>query len=187
MNKLKKSQILILSVVAALLLIAPLLSSSSRPTYLYFFLNFIILSLGAEAGLGSVFTRSSYATAKPVTTTQEAKRIVESKDDPKQVSPTAGSEKKGKKIVDKYVSEKKINVGSIKAERVSLFFIGNGETQPEGVNRQDLEEEEEDVGVLSGPELFAKSETFIVNFYQQLNMQRGESWNKSQGFHRKAF
>ncbi|KAE8691126.1 Detected protein of unknown function [Hibiscus syriacus] len=62
MNKFKKSQILILSVVAALL------SSSSRPTYLYLVLNLVILSLGAEAGLGSLFTRPSYAAAKPVKT-----------------------------------------------------------------------------------------------------------------------
>ncbi|KAE8680234.1 Detected protein of unknown function [Hibiscus syriacus] len=139
MNKLKKSQTLVLSVVAALLFIAPLLSSSSRPTYLYFVLNLVILSLGAEASLGSVFTRPSDVAAK-VSTTQAAKGTVESKDDPKKISPTAVSENKGKKIVDKSVVEKKIDFGSIKAERVSLFFIENGETDPEAVNRQDLEE-----------------------------------------------
>ncbi|GMJ10356.1 hypothetical protein HRI_004704800 [Hibiscus trionum] len=181
MNKFKKSQILILSVVAALLFITPLLSSSLRPTYLYFVLNLVIISLGAEAGLGSVFSGPSYAAAKPVT----------SQYDPKQVAPTASSEKK---VVDKSVSEKKINVGSIKADKLkkypstpTLFFIG--ETEPEPVNREELEEEEEgDVGVLSGPELFAKAETFIGNFYQQLSMQREESWKKiNHGFYQKTF
>ncbi|KAL4269863.1 hypothetical protein GQ457_01G006550 [Hibiscus cannabinus] len=195
MNKFKKSQLLILSVVAALLFIAPLLSSSLRPTFLYFVLNLVIISLGAEAGLGSVFSRPSYVAAKPVTT-EVAKGSVESKDDSKQVAPTAGGEKKGKRVVEKSVSEKKINVGSIKANRVkkcpstpSLFFIGNGETEPEGVTGEELEEEEEggDVGVLSGAELFAKAETFIGNFYQQLNMQREESWKKIHGFYQKAF
>ncbi|KAK8706011.1 hypothetical protein V6N13_049593 [Hibiscus sabdariffa] len=186
MNKFKKSQILILSVVAALLFVAPLLSSSLRPTYLYFVLNLVIISLGAEAGLGSVFTTPSYAAAKPVTT----------QDDPKQVDPTASSEKKGKKVVEKSVSEKRINVGSIKADKLkkcpstpSLFFIGNEETEHEAVNRDELEDEKEegDVGVLSGPELFAKAEIFIGNFYQQLSMQREESWNKNNGFYQKAF
>ncbi|KAK8622938.1 hypothetical protein V6N13_117835 [Hibiscus sabdariffa] len=195
MNKFMKSQLLILSVVAALLFIAPLLSSSLRPTFLYFVLNLVIISLGAEVGLGSVFSNSrpSYVAARPVTT-NVAKGSVESKDDSKQVAPTAGGEKKGKRVVEKSVSEKKINVGSVKANRVkkcpstpSLFFIGNGETEPEGVTGEELEEEEEDVGVLSGAELFAKAETFIGNFYQQLNMQREESWKKIHGFYQKAF
>ncbi|GMJ05069.1 hypothetical protein HRI_004176100 [Hibiscus trionum] len=184
MNKFKKSQLLILSVVAALLFIAPLLSSSLRPTFLYFVLNLVIISLGAEAGLGSVFSR-------PVNT-EEAKGSFE---DSKQVAPTAGGENKGKKVVEKSVSEKKINVGLIKVNKVkkcpstpSLFFIGNGETEPEAVTGDELEEEEEgDGGVLSGAELFAKAETFIGNFYQQLNMQREESWKKIHGFYQKAF
>ncbi|KAK8648603.1 hypothetical protein V6N13_129352 [Hibiscus sabdariffa] len=183
MNKFKKSQILILSVVAALLFVAPLLSSSLRPTYLYFVLNLVIISLGAEAGFGSVFATPSYAAAKPVTT----------QDDPKQVAPTASCEKKGKKVVEKSV----FNVGSIKADTLkkcpstpSLFFIGNGETEHEAVNQHELEEEEEeggDVGVLSGPELFAKAEIFIGNFYQQLSMQREESWKNNNGFYQKTF
>ncbi|KAK8602845.1 hypothetical protein V6N13_085047 [Hibiscus sabdariffa] len=192
MYKFKKSQLLILSVVAALLFVAPLLSSSLRPTFLYFVLNLVIISLGAEAGLGSVFSRPSYVAAKPVTT-EVAKGSVESKDDSKQVAPTAADEKKGKKVVVKSVSEKKINVGSVKANKVkkcpstpSLFFIGNGETELEAVTGEELEEEE-DVGVLSGAELFAKAETFIGNFYQQLNMQREESWRKIHGFYQKAF
>ncbi|KAK5844786.1 uncharacterized protein LOC108482620 [Gossypium arboreum] len=193
MNKFKKSQILTLSIVAALLFIAPLLSSSLRPTYLYFILNLLIISLGAEAGLGSVLSRPSYAAARPVTT-QEAKGSIESTD---VAAPTASTEKKGNKVVEKSVSEKKIIVGSIKADKVkkcpstpSLFFIGSGETETGAVNREELEMEEEeegDVGGLSGPELFTKAEIFIGNFYKQLKMQREESWKKIHGFYQKTF
>ncbi|MFQ6645845.1 hypothetical protein Gotur_020514 [Gossypium turneri] len=189
MNKFKKSQILTLSIVAALLFITPLLSSSLRPTYLYFILNLLIISLGAEAGLGSVFSRPSYAAARP-DTTQEVKGSVESTD---VAAPTASTEKKGNKVVEKSVSEKKIIVGSIKVDKVkkcpstpSLFFIGSGETEAEAVNREELEMEEEeegDVGGLSGPELFTKAEIFIGNFYKQLKMQREESWKKIHGFY----
>ncbi|MBA0759326.1 hypothetical protein Gotri_022232 [Gossypium trilobum] len=193
MNKFKKSQILTLSIVAALLFIAPLLSSSLRPTYLYFILNLLIISLGAEAGLGSVFSSPSYAAARP-DTTQEVKGNVESTD---VAAPTAGTEKKGNKVVEKSVSEKKIIVGSIKVDKVkkcpstpSLFFIGSGETEAEAVNGEELEMEEEEeggVGGLSGPELFTKAEIFIGNFYKQLKMQREESWKKIHGFYQKAF
>ncbi|TYH30403.1 hypothetical protein ES288_A01G092200v1 [Gossypium darwinii] len=95
------------------------------------------------------------------------------------------------------LSEKKIIVGSIKADKVkecpstpSLFFIGSGETETGAVNREELEMEEEeegDVGVLSGPELFTKAEIFIGNFYKQLKMQREESWKKIHGFYQKTF
>ncbi|MBA0550207.1 hypothetical protein Golob_021174 [Gossypium lobatum] len=193
MNKFKKSQILTLSIVAALLFIVPLLSSSLRPTYLYFILNLLIISLGADAGLGSVFSRPSYAVASP-DTTQEVKGSLESTD---VAAPTASTEKKGNKVVEKSVSEKKIIVGSIKVDKVkkcpstpSLFFIGSGETEAEAVNREELEMEEEeegDVGGLSGPELFTKAEIFIGNFYKQLKMQREESWKKIHGFYQKAF
>ncbi|MBA0863701.1 hypothetical protein Goshw_024653 [Gossypium schwendimanii] len=193
MNKFKKSQILTLSIVAALLFIVPLLSSSLRPTYLYFILNLLIISLGADAGLGSVFSRPSYAVASP-DTTQEVKGSVESTD---VTAPTVSTEKKGNKVVEKSVSEKKIIVGSIKVDKVkkcpstpSLFFIGSGETEAEAVNREELEMEEEeegDVGGLSGPELFTKAEIFIGNFYKQLKMQREESWKKIHGFYQKAF
>ncbi|XVF03805.1 hypothetical protein REPUB_Repub05bG0024500 [Reevesia pubescens] len=188
MNKFKKSQILILSLVATLLFIAPLLSSSLRPTYLYFVLNLLIIALGAEAGLLSAFSRPAYVAAKPVTT-QETK-AAESKDDQKQVAPTSNEEKKAK-VVEKSASEK-IAGTMIKVDKVkkcpstpSLFFIGSGETETVEVvdEEHDQEEEEEVVGGLSGQELFAKAETFIGNFYKQLKMQREESWKKIHGFY----
>ncbi|XVF33957.1 hypothetical protein REPUB_Repub18cG0015900 [Reevesia pubescens] len=191
MNKFKKSQILILSVVAALLLIAPLLSSSLRPTYLYFVLNLLIIALGTEAGLLSVFSRPAYVAAKPVTIL-EAKAVESNKDDQNHVAPTS-NEKKAK--VDEKSASEKI-VGSIKVNKVkkcpstpSLFFIGSGETEAElAVDEEHEEEEEEEVvGRLSWPELFVKAETFIGNFYKQLKMQRDESWKKIHGFYQKAF
>ncbi|PPR99677.1 hypothetical protein GOBAR_AA20985 [Gossypium barbadense] len=157
MNKFKKSQILTLSTVAALLFIAPLLSSSLRPTYLYFILNLLIISLGAEAGLGSVLSRPSYAAARP-DTTQEAKGSIESTD---VAAPTASTEKKGSGETE---------TGAVNREELEME-----------------EEEEGDVGVLSGPELFTKAEIFIGNFYKQLKMQREESWKKIHGFYQKTF
>ncbi|XVF70734.1 hypothetical protein PTKIN_Ptkin11bG0186400 [Pterospermum kingtungense] len=190
MNKFERSQILILSLVAALLFIAPLLSSSLRPIYLYFVLNLLIIALGAEAGLLSVFSRPAHVAAKPVTT-QEA-----NKDDPKQVDP-ASSEMKAE-VVEKSASEKVVIGTVIKVDRVkkcpstpSLFFIGSGETEAEAVveeHEEEEEEEEEEVdGGLSGPELFTKAESFIGNFYKQLKMQREESWKRIHGSYYKAF
>ncbi|OMP04365.1 hypothetical protein COLO4_09703 [Corchorus olitorius] len=199
MNKFKKSQILILSLVAALLFIAPLLSSSLRPTYLYFVLNLLIIALGAEAGLLSVFSRPSYvAAAKPVTTTQEIKagEIISNNNnkehDQKQVSPSS-NEKKKVKVIEKSASEKISAGSSIKVEKVkkcpstpSLFFIGSAEEHEED-KEEEKEEEERDLGELSGSELFTKAETFIGNFYKQLKMQREESWKRIHGFYQKAF
>ncbi|OMO83526.1 hypothetical protein CCACVL1_11358 [Corchorus capsularis] len=202
MNKFKRSQILILSLVAALLFIAPLLSSSLRPTYLYFVLNLLIIALGAEAGLLSVFSRPSYvAAAKPVTTTtQEAKagEIISNNNkeyDQKQVSSPSSNEKKVVKVIEKSVSEKISAGSSIKVvEKVkkcpstpSLFFIGSAEEHEEDKEEQKEEEEERDLGELSGSELFTKAETFIGNFYKQLKMQREESWKRIHGFYQKAF
>ncbi|KAK6230218.1 hypothetical protein QUC31_001736 [Theobroma cacao] len=188
MNKFKKSQVLILSLVAALLFMAPLLSSSLRPTYLYFVLNLLIIALGAEAGLLSVFSRPAYVAAKPVTA-QETKAVESSKDDQKLVAPANNEEKA--KVVEKSASEK--IVGTVKVDKVkkcpstpSLFFIGSGEAESEAVD-EEHEEEEEEVGGLSGPELFAKAEIFIGNFYKQLKMQREESWKRIHGFYQKAF
>ncbi|XVE80427.1 hypothetical protein DITRI_Ditri14bG0138700 [Diplodiscus trichospermus] len=193
MNKFKKSQILTLSLLAALLSIAPLLSSSLRPTYLYFVLNLLIIALGAEAGLLSVFSRPAYVAAKPVTT-QESKSVESKKDDQKQVAPPS-IEKKAK-AVEKSASEKTVGT-VIKVDKVkkcpstpSIFFIGSGEITEaaEAVDEEhDQEEEKEVVEGLSGQELFAKAETFIGNFYKQLKMQREESWKRIHGFYQKAF
>ncbi|GLU23742.1 hypothetical protein SLE2022_397240 [Rubroshorea leprosula] len=188
MNKFKKSQILMLSLLAALLLIAPLLSSSLRPTYLYFVLNFLIISLGVEAGLLSFFSRpleDNRKAFKPIAT-KESSTL--EPDDKKQVASLECSVKKDK-VVEKSASEK-IPV-AVKVEKVkkcpsmpSLFFIGGGEADAEDVAEEYEEEEEDKHG---GQELFAKAETFIGNFYKQLKMQREESWKRIHGFYQKAF
>ncbi|KAI4388200.1 hypothetical protein MLD38_000553 [Melastoma candidum] len=65
MDKLNKSHVLILALLAALLLVTPLLSSNLRPTYLYFITNILIISLGAEAGLLSFFSNSPHSKRLP--------------------------------------------------------------------------------------------------------------------------
>ncbi|XP_057434141.1 uncharacterized protein LOC130726839 [Lotus japonicus] len=81
MNKIQKSQVLVLFVLV-LLVITPFLPSSLRPTFLYFILNFTIIALGAEAGLLSVFSSSlehrneseSSSEKKEASTTEHVKK-----------------------------------------------------------------------------------------------------------------
>ncbi|KAJ9153818.1 hypothetical protein P3X46_027219 [Hevea brasiliensis] len=177
MSKFNKSQILMLSLLVALLFVTPLLSSSLRPKYLYFILNLLIIALGAEAGLlAAAFSKPledkkhvDPVSTKPQVTAPEAPSYPEAK-----AGLLAFSENKNK-VVEKSASEK--IVSSVKVEKVkkcpsmtSLFFIGGGETEVEDVAAEEEEEgEEEGVGGLSGQELFTKAETFIGNFYKQLN------------------
>ncbi|KAJ8534430.1 hypothetical protein K7X08_016158 [Anisodus acutangulus] len=51
MEMIKISQVLKLLLIASLLIVTPLLSTSLRTTYLYFIVHLLIISLGAEAGL----------------------------------------------------------------------------------------------------------------------------------------
>ncbi|KAJ9182625.1 hypothetical protein P3X46_006600 [Hevea brasiliensis] len=195
MSKFKKSQIVMLSLLVALLFVTPLLSSSLRPKYLYFIINLLIIALGAEAGLlSAVFSNpledkkhAVPVSIKPQVTASEASSSPGAKE-----GGPACSEKKAT-VVEKSASEK--IVSSAKVEKVkecpsspSLFFIGGGETEVEDVaNEEQEEEKEEEVGGLSGQELFTKAETFIGNFYKQLKMQREESWKRIHGFYQKAF
>jgi hypothetical protein len=189
MSKFKKSQILILSLLAVLLSMTPLLSSSVRSTYLYFVINILIIALGAEAGLLSCFPKPSEDKKHPPAVSPEASA------DEKSVDP-ATTEKKAK-VVEKSASEK--IVGAVKMDKVkkcpsmpSLFFIGGGETdQAENVADDDQEyyddHEEAEEEVSDEQELFTKAETFIGNFYKQLKMQREESWKRIHGLYQKAF
>ncbi|KAF6173240.1 hypothetical protein GIB67_026935 [Kingdonia uniflora] len=74
--------------------------------------------------------------------------------------------------------------------RPSLFFIGGNETMEEIVEfKGDLyedSEEVEEIRDLSGQELFMKAEMFIENFYNQLKIQREESWKRIHGFYQKS-
>ncbi|KAJ6333253.1 hypothetical protein OIU77_009172 [Salix suchowensis] len=196
MSKLKRSQILVLSLLAALLVVTPLIPSSLRPKYLYFIFNLLIIALGAEAGLISA------AFSKPVVplTTKPARSSVTAPPDHQASTADQADEAPAKaKVFVKSASE---NYGStvIRVDRIvkkcpslpSLFFIGGGDHGAEAAEdvRGGHEEEEEgegEVGGISGQELYTKAETFIGNFYKQLKMQREESWKKIHGFYHKAF
>ncbi|KAK7860408.1 hypothetical protein CFP56_039784 [Quercus suber] len=205
MNKFKRSQVVMLFLLAVLLIITPLLSSSLRPTYLYFIINILIIALGAEAGLLSSFSKPSedrkqtvLAAPKPLASSEVSpdNGVVRTTNIDKVVAP-ASTEKKAK-VVEKSASEK--FVGSVKIDKVtkcpsmpSLFFIGGGESEAEDVAEEAYAEEEvkgeekDGEEEVSGQELFTKAETFIGNFYKQLKMQREDSWKRIHGFSQKAF
>lgn len=161
MNKFKKSQVLVLCVLLVLLVITPYLPSSLRPTYLYFIINFLIMSLCAEAGLLSVFPRPLEDKKQPASVmaseASSEKRV--SKDDEK----SGGSE--GRKVE--------------MMQKGSLLLI---EGEDEEVMMDEEDEAEEEIGGVNGQELFAKAEAFIGNFYKQLKMQSEESWIYQKGF-----
>lgn len=189
----KKSQILMLSLLASLLIITPLLSSSLRPTYLYFVFNILIIALGAEAGL------LSSGPSKPPEDHKNAQGASTDDEATKAGASPPNSEIKKVKAVEKSVSEK--ISGAVKVNKLkkcpstpSLFFIGSGETETADDHQvlgdglyEEKEAEEEEVGGLSGQELFTKAEMFIGNFYKQLKMQREDSWKRIDGFYQKAF
>lgn len=212
MNKYKKCEILILFLIASLLLITPFLPSSSRPTYLYFIFNVLIIALGAEAGLLSVFSKPppenitnnqhyssslSQSITKPVmVTTQDQESSV-------------GNNKTRVIAVEKSASEKFASVKMVDdednklkkcASMPSIFFIGD-EDDPQNEVEEEVVVDDVDGGdggdgddlevvdekVLSGQELFTKAENFIGNFYLQLKMQREESWKKIHGLYQTAY
>ncbi|ONI13413.1 hypothetical protein PRUPE_4G220200 [Prunus persica] len=209
MNTFEKSQILLLSLLAILLTIAPLLSSSLRTPYLYIITNLVIVALGAQAGLLSASSKPSdhdkkegtiSAAHKPVIAPELAyssdKWFLAHNDEDQRVASKCAQEKPKVVELEKSLSEK--IVGSVKMESVkkcpsmpSLFFIGDGEADQgdldEVTDYNHEVEEEEEIVELSGPELFAKAETLIGNFYKQLKMQREESWKKIHGSYQKAF
>lgn len=203
----KKFQILKLSLIVALIFMTPLLSTSQRPTYIYFIINLLIIALGAEAGLLSSFFSKPPSEDKKTTTfvvnpkagviSSEAASPVE-KEGPGNTMDdvtTSGFSDKRPKVVEKSASEKKAKVGpvemNLKVKKCpsspSLFFIGGGETETDEVSEDEHEEEGEEFGGLNGQELFTRAEIFIGNFYKQLKMQREDSWKKIHGFYHKAF
>ncbi|KAK3199792.1 hypothetical protein Dsin_023207 [Dipteronia sinensis] len=167
-NKFNKSQFLLLSLLAALLVITPLLSSSLRPTYLYFIINLLIITLSAEAGLLSVFSKppeekikkySSFSSLsvyskKPAMVTQESSSHEANNNNKKKVVLSASplsDQKKVTRVVEKSASEK-IASGVVKVvDKVkkcpsmpSLFFIGGGETELPEDQEIDLAHEDDD-------------------------------------------
>ncbi|XP_027344014.1 uncharacterized protein LOC113856414 [Abrus precatorius] len=181
MNKFKKSQVLVLFVLLVLLVIIPSLPSSLRPTYLYFITNFLIIALGAEAGLLSVF-------AKPLEDKKQSSSVTIKPVMPSEASPEKREASNSITTCVSVVSDHAENCASdsgvcvTKVDKVqkgpsvpSLFFIGSGEAEEDVMIEEELEAEE-DIGGINGQELFAKAEAFIRNFYKQLKMQREESW-----------
>ncbi|KAG2682349.1 hypothetical protein I3760_11G187200 [Carya illinoinensis] len=204
MSKFKKSQILMLTLLAVLLIITPLFSSSLRPTYRYFvIINILIIAVGAEAGVlsSSLFKPSedqkhpaSHAAPKPLVSSEVSpdKGGLKNTNDSSLVAPEITVKKV--KVIEKSASEK--IAGPVKMDKVkkcpsmpSLFFIGGGESEAEAVEEEYYYEEEEEAEEEedSEKELFTKAETFIRNFYKQLKMQREESWKRIHGFYHKAF
>lgn len=167
MKKCEKSQILMLSLIAILLIITPLLSSSVRTTYLYIITNLLIIALGAQAGLLRAFSKPldhdkknpvSVPYQKPLLVPSEltsSEKCVVAQNDEDQRVASECSEKKGtNKVVGKTKSQK--ITGTVKMETVkkcpsmpSLFFIGGGdenenETETEGGHGHEYELEVED-------------------------------------------
>ncbi|XP_047169556.1 uncharacterized protein LOC124838082 [Vigna umbellata] len=172
MNKFKKSQVLVLCVLVVLLVITPYLPSSLRSTYLYFIINFLIMSLCAEAGLLSVFPR-------PLEDKKQAASVMASEASSEKregSNSTPFSEDDEKSASERVVCGRKVEMMQKCAPMGSLFLIeGDEEVEEE-------DEAEEEIGGVNGQELFAKAEAFIGNFYKQLKMQSEESWIYQKAF-----
>ncbi|KAL5101284.1 hypothetical protein RYX36_005611 [Vicia faba] len=190
MNKIDKSQLIVLSFLAFLLVITPFLPSSLRPSYLYLIFNILIIALAVQAGFLSAFSDHSEDKKHHVSVCSKQKHTMQ---EPKEKEATTtninsanfiSEEQKVKKpkVVQKSSSKKKVVcVGESKVDKVkkcpskpSLFYIEDGEEDSEVKNNEEVEVEDEICGV-NGQELFAKAEAFIGNFYKQLKMQREES------------
>ncbi|KAJ6728337.1 hypothetical protein OIU74_006393 [Salix koriyanagi] len=199
MSKLKRSQILVLSLLAALLIVTPLIPSSLRPKYLYFIFNLLIIALGAEAGLISA------AFSKPVVplTTKPARSSVTAPPDHQASTADQADEAPAKaKVFEKSASE---NYGStvIRVDRIvkkcpslpSLFFIGGGDHGAEAVEDVRGGHEEEEGGRRSWWNKWArvihKSRDIHWQLLQAAEDAKGrvleeDSWVLSQGFLRAA-
>ncbi|KAK4278399.1 hypothetical protein QN277_016252 [Acacia crassicarpa] len=161
MDKFKKSQVLVLIILAFLLLITHFLPSSMRPPFLYFIFNLLIISLGAEAGLLSSSASSTplHENTSPSLVAQQL--VIMPHEAISEVKKASTPEPTEKKVIHVTVT------------KPSLFFIAREETEEEE------EQEEESEGVVNEQEdLCAKAEAFIGNFYTQLKIQREESWKK---------
>ncbi|CAL5190637.1 unnamed protein product [Lathyrus oleraceus] len=186
MNKVDKSQVIVLSFLAFLLVITHFLPSSLRPSYLYLIFNILIIALAAQAGLLSAFSEPSEDTKHHLFVSSNQKHYAMQESEEKEASNikhansvTEEQKVKKPKVVEKSASEKKIGfVGESKVDKVkkcpsmpSIFYIEDGEDVFEVNKNEEVEVEDEICGV-NGQELFAKAEAFIGNFYKQLKMQR---------------
>ncbi|WVY89219.1 hypothetical protein V8G54_034733 [Vigna mungo] len=179
MKTFNKFEVVMLFVLALLLGITPLLPSSLRPTFLYFIFNVLIIALGAEAGLLSVFSKPLEDTKQHVSVTlpevYEPQEEKEEKEEAFNITGGSGasdhSEMKAKvvEVLAFDASDEKIVVGVSEVDEVkncssmrNLLIIGGGEN----------EQIDEEIETANEQELFAKAEAFIGNFYKQLKMQK---------------
>lgn len=185
MEKFQNSQVLKLLLIAALLIVTPLLSASLRSKYLYLIANILIVAVGAEAGLLSFFFTSpennkrSSSPLKPHAIISELSRDHEEATAADQCSNNGIAKRWSEKIVGEEMIQKSPSTPSI-------FFIDSIEDQ--AVEEAGDDDEGEEVGEVScDQELFQKAEMFIGDFYKQLKMQREESWKKLHDIYHKAF
>ncbi|PHU04059.1 hypothetical protein BC332_24881 [Capsicum chinense] len=187
MDMIKISQVLkLLLIIAALLIITPLLSTSLRTTYLYFIVHLLIISLGAEAGLISFFSKSPHDKKLPSTNsivTQKQHNMITPGNSEHQETDLKAkydhiaslerellftTESNTSKVVEKCASEKIIAVAK-EHEQVaqakkchsmpSLFFLGvTGEeiNEVEEILKEEKYTEREEVG----DQLISKQELF---------------------------
>ncbi|KAG6525249.1 uncharacterized protein LOC122048545 [Zingiber officinale] len=178
MEKLARSQVAKGLLLLILVLVIPFLSSSLRRFYLYILLNILIVVLCVEAGFLKAISRHheekiSYGNATGAPMAGEAIAKLAKK------SPVL----KASKVAPRAQSLKRCS------SRPSLFFIGGFEGSEKRVHATKQEEkvEVEIRDIISKQELFTKAEAFIGNFYEQLKMQREESWKKIHELYHKTF
>ncbi|CAI9784129.1 unnamed protein product [Fraxinus pennsylvanica] len=180
MEKMKKSQILKLFLISALCIITPLLSTSFRPKYLYFIVNILIIAVGAESGLASFFLKAPENKERAEKSTTTSNDVTNSIDQTTNKSVRVFKKSSSEKIADT------VKVLEKSPPTQGLFFIEEADEE-DCIEEDDVDDEGEEVGVLSGQELYHKAETFIGDFYNQLKMQRDESMQKLHGIYQKAF
>ncbi|CAK8538835.1 unnamed protein product [Lathyrus sativus] len=180
MNKVDKSQVIVLSFLAFLLVITHFLPSSLRPSYLYLIFNIIIIALAAQAGLLSAFSEPSEDRKHHVSMSSTQKHAMQESQDKEDLAINSANSVSEEQIVKKPKMVEKSAFGESKVDKVkkcpsmpSLFYIEDEEDDLEVNKHEEVKVEDEICGV-NGQELFAKAEAFIGNFYKQLKMQREE-------------
>ncbi|CAN1339908.1 hypothetical protein LINPERPRIM_LOCUS38670 [Linum perenne] len=186
MMKNRKTQMMMLLIMAALLFVAPQVSISLRPKYLYLLFNFLIIALVAESGLlpslSTSFSHHNDTTTSnkkheedntTMTSTASTSTITVEDAHPDQAR-LAEEKIKTSLVVVKVLVEKIVEKCPIAVVLPSIFFIGPGNTTTTTTAAVEDEEEAAAAAVeetRSGLELFTKAELFIGNFYNQLKMQ----------------
>ncbi|KAG9447624.1 hypothetical protein H6P81_013752 [Aristolochia fimbriata] len=210
MEKFHKSQCAKILLIALLLLVTPLLSSSIRPLYLYLLFNLLVIALGAESGVLSAISRPPMTSTTTASAKQPLINITNSYKEP-MTAPSPGADTQEEETVRSVVTASEVTEcngaavstakaavqrsASEKAKQAPKMAVKIGEVVKKCPSMPSLffiggcdgdeegaeeEEEEEEMGVPTKQELFAKAETFIGNFYKQLKIQREDSWKRIQ-------